>query len=329
MNKIIHYRNNPLFIKKSITHHQLVTKNYGESPSSPLVDYLKEFLMEGSITQKSYDCPQIKENTIVLPNELTQHFISQIKDLSLLNYVKTIKTDANSIVIPIRKSQNNCLWHQYGQSPNHENHDTFENKLINLSTVSTCPMVTRDFLFKNENFTPWLMAMIQNDIYYEVMASMFNEKEDPRSPSVESFFSIPKKYTFIANSEIVSISQGLQQLINGLDGNYRKNTRLLVSRKFFNHLWTHLLKLNNPFGNFILNGDKILGYPYEIVDLLEGTCCILGDFEGAYTLIIKNDSHLERDSVTKKNLIQFFYTHSFGGSLVNPQALRIMFINEE
>ena len=262
----------------------LITKNIQDG----FLDDFKEFLLEGVITNKNYDSPQIKDNTIILPNQLSNYLVNTMKDIHIINCFKVINTDGNSLVIPIRKNpENNCIWHKYGTSPDHNNQDHFENKLINLGTLSTCPTVSREFLFKNDNFVHWLLDVIQNDIYNEVAMSIFNNKENVRSPYVESIFKLPEDHcsTVKFQEKSTAIIENLKNIINTLPNVYRKNAKFFLSRKFFNSLLTQLLNFNHPFCNFILNNNEILGYGYEIVEQMEDNVCFFGDLSSAYALI--------------------------------------------
>lgn len=327
------------FIRKFINgeENSIVVKNHNNNNEInqeyiPHYNQLKEFLTHGIITEKSYNSPQIVDNSITLPAELSTYFINKIKDISILKFLKIIHTDSNNIIIPIRNGNGNCLWHEYGKSPVHNNEDKLENKLINIGTVSTCPSVSRDFLFKNENFVQWLMDTIVNDIYNEVCLSIFNHTKEVRSIYVDSLFqSINGKRIKIIDLEDKKfhIIQNLKDAINNVDGIYRNNSQFFISRKFFHSLLKELLDFNHHLCNFVLGNNTIFGYQYTIVEQIEDNIAIFGDLSSAYTLIIKNDQYLERDSVTKKHFIQFFFAHSFGGSVVNDDSLFIIKIKEE
>jgi HK97 family phage major capsid protein len=313
----------PLFITKSMETKDLITKSMDHG----FMDGLKEFLLEGTVTNKNYDSPQIKDNTIILPNQLSNSMVYTPKDVQIIHCFKVINTDANSLVVPLRKhGPNSCLWHKYGVSPEHNNQDHFENKLINLGTLSTCPTVSREFLFKNDNFTHWLMEVIHNDIYNEICLSIFNTKEEVRSPYIESIFNGSQdQITSIKFQEkSTNVIESLKNIINEIPNVYRKKSKFFISRKFFNGLLSQLLHFNHPMVNFILNNNEILGYEYQIVEQLDDNIALFGDLSSAYGLIIKNDGNLERDVVTKKNFVQFFYAQCFGGAILNGEALKIL-----
>jgi HK97 family phage major capsid protein len=309
--------------------HNIILKS-AEKTTFNFSDDLKEFLLEGHII-KNYNNLEISDNRIILPTEIADYFINGTDDISVLKNLKIINTDSNSIVIPLRKNhKNNCVWHIQGKEINHNNEDGFINKLVNLNTVSTCPIVSRDFLFKNQNFVHWLMATIQNDIYNEVSLSLFNDKEQIRSPSVESIFNVSKKRIKIINKgEDNSIILGLKEAINNVPGMYREKSKFFISRQFFNSLMDQLLDFNHPFSKLVFNNNKIMGYDYEIVEQMESNSCIFGNLNQGYTLIIKNDHYLERDTVTKKNFVQFFSANSFGGAIINENSIFILKILEE
>jgi HK97 family phage major capsid protein len=298
-------------------------------PSSTAItnDDLKEFLVHG--VTKSYNIHQINDQSIMLPNEISQQFISHYEENSILKAINVLYTDSNSMVIPLRKSKKNpCLWHEYGKSPDHNNEDCLDHKLINLNGLSTCPIVSRDFLFKNDNLVSWLMDWIHNDIYNEVCQNILSP--DPKSPSVKSILDVPENRLLKIKYEPKkqNIIESLKTAMYKVSGIYRKNSKFIMSGKFFDKLLHELLDFNHPLSTLIVNDNKIFGYDYEIMEQIHEDYCVFGDLRSAYTLIIKNDNHLERDGVTKKNFVQFFWVNSFGGSLVNGEALMVI-KNEE
>jgi HK97 family phage major capsid protein len=321
------YKNN------NIDKPEILNKSYEYNNNYlPFYKELKEFLTNGNIIEKSYNSLQIVDNTLTLPTEISNYFISKIKDISILKFLKIINTDSNSIVVPIQKGDPKCIWHEYGKSPDHDNQEYFENKLITIGAVSTCPSVSKDFLFKNENCVLWLMDKIINDIYNEVCLSIFNNnKEIDKSQYVDSLFKSldnKRKKNIKYKPKEKNIVLSLQEIINNVEGIYRTNGKFFISRKFFHNLIEELLDFNHPLCNFILNNNSIFGYQYYIVEQIEDNIAIFGDLSAAYTLIVKNDQYLERDSITKKHFIQFFYAHSFGGTVVNDDSIFVLEIDK-
>lgn len=129
----------------------------------------------------------------------------------------------------------------------------------------------------------------------------------------------------------------LLQMVGALETDYLANASWLMSRSALfalqrlqdnagHFLWQPSLSLGAP--------SSLLGYPVYVSDDLSsateanGVPIVFGDFKEAYTIVERGLLSLMRDPFTAKPYVEFYTTHTVGGSVVNPEALKGLRIEE-
>ena len=289
-----------------------------------------EFLLHGSVSKlnKFYSGEfASEENRMTFPTVLSDYYINKLKDISIFNQIHIMLTDFNSLALPcVKEEKNSCVWGNNILEEGQLAEGSWEIKLLNLGTLSTCPVVTRDFLFNNNKVEDWIMNMIINNTHEEIIKQIFN-RDLKANKYIDSIFNIPKENIIKSEKNLI---MAMMESIKHMECAYRSNAKFFMSRTFFNNLLQEMMENGNTVSSLLFQKHKtILSYEYMVLDQIEGSYCIFSNIKQAYILAIKNDKHLQRDAVTKKNFIKYFYSMQVGGILINPNAVIIINNNME
>jgi HK97 family phage major capsid protein len=288
---------------------------------------LSDFILHGSVSKlnKFYGGEiQCEGNRMVFPVVLSNYYISKLKDIGILNKMNVILTDYTSLAFPcIKDERNACAWVNNLEDPDLGD-GSWDIKLLTLGTLCTCPVVSRDFLFSNDSVEDWLIDMIVSNTNQEIINKIFslNPKENQY---INSIFGVPEKNHI--KKEQGHLVTAMIEAISKMDCCYRAEAMFLMSRQFFNELIQEIMgddKGNNSTYILFQKNMTILGYSYMVLDQIQESHCVFTNIKKAYILAIKNNQHLERDALTKKCFIKYFYSMQVGGLLVNPDAVVII-----
>lgn len=176
-----------------------------------------------------------------------------------------------------------------------------------------------------------ILRCVQGFVDHTSEASNENEtQQEVQAPLSQSETLLESRSIAALETQAITMD-ALLQMVSALETDYLANASWLMSRSAL----SALQRLQDNTGHFLWQPSlslgapsSLFGYPVYVSDDLSaateanGIPILFGDFKEAYTIVERGQLSLMRDPFTAKPYIEFYTTHTVGGSVVNPEALK-------